>query len=470
MKIAFYTLGCKVNQYETNGMIQKFIEAGHEITDFSSKADIYIINTCTVTNMSDRKSRQMLRRAKELNPEALVVAVGCYVQVAKKQLEEIKEIDLCLGTNEKANIVQEVEEYLKNKTNLDRKENTKNDNNLKEGYSKLSKYDEFGNIYYTEKTRAVIKVQDGCDRFCSYCIIPYARGKVRSRLPENIIAEVKDIVKNGYKEIVVTGIHVASYGKDFENNKLNSDDQLTDTIDTAESKTLNQKNDLELIKYGLIDLLEELDRIEGLERIRLGSIEPLWINDNIIKRLSKLNHLCHHFHLSLQSGCTDTLKRMNRRYTAEEFETIASKLRNAFDDCILTTDIIVGFPGETNQEFDATYEFLQKIKFYKTHVFKYSKRNGTVAAQMSNQVDGKIQEERSNKLLQLSDKNEIDYLDSFINTKLKVLIEEFDGEYYKGHTSNYIMLKVKSDKDITNQIRDVIALNRDNLELIGELN
>ena len=428
-KLAIYTLGCKVNQYESNGIAQKFLEDGFEIVDFNEKADVYIINTCTVTNMSDRKSRQILRRAKELNPLALIVAVGCYVQVAREELEKIPEIDLCIGTNDKSKVLDIIKENLS--INIG--------NDLIENYNNMTQYDEFGPVTFTEKTRAIIKVQDGCNNFCSYCIIPFARGKIRSRNPQNVIDEITKISNKGYKEVVITGIHVASYGKDFNNG------------------------------YELIDLLEDINKIPGIERIRMGSIEPLWITDEVLNRLSKLDKMCYQFHLSLQSGCTKTLERMNRHYSAEEFEEIANKLRNTFDDCILTTDIIVGFPGETEEEFNTTYEFLKRIKFYKTHVFKYSKRKGTKAAIMPNQVSGKIQEERSHVLIELSDKNEKDYLDKYIDKTVKVLFEEKEGEYYKGHTSNYLMIKVKTNNDISNKILDVKIISRDNLELMGTL-
>ena len=409
-------------------MIQKFQEAGYEIVDFNEKADIYIVNTCTVTNMSDRKSRQILRRAKELNENAIVVAVGCYVQVAKNEIDKIPEIDFTLGTNEKVNIVENVENFLKNGNEISIDDVLHN-----------SKYGDFGDITYTEKTRAVIKVQDGCDRFCSYCIIPYARGRVRSRNPENVVKEIKDIASKGIKEVVITGIHVASYGKDFKNG------------------------------YGLIDLLEEINQIEGIERIRLGSIEPLWITDEVIERLKKLEKMCHHFHLSLQSGCTETLKRMNRRYTAEQFEEIVEKLRNTYNDVVLTTDIIVGFAGETEEEFQTTYKFLKKIRFYKTHIFKYSERKGTKAAEMKNQVSGENKEERSKILLNLSDEIEEKYLNEYVGKEVKVLFEEKDGEYYKGHTANYLMVKVKTEKDVSNTIQKVLVKERDNLELIGSI-
>ncbi len=427
MKVGFLTLGCKVNQYETNGMIQRFKECGYDIVEFEEKADIYVINTCTVTNMSDRKSRQFLRQAKKNNPDSVVVAVGCYVQVSKEELEQIPEIDLTLGTNDKVEIVNHVENFIKEKTKKELAENIIYEAN----------FEDFGTVTYTEKTRAVIKVQDGCDRFCSYCIIPFARGKIRSRKPENVIDEIKEIAKNGIKEVVITGIHVASYGRDFESD------------------------------YRLIDLLEEINKIDGIERIRLGSIEPLLITEEFMNRFIKLEKVCHHFHLSLQSGSTDTLKRMNRRYTAEEFEEIVNRIRKYYQDAILTTDIIVGFPDESEKEFEDTYEYLKRINFYKMHVFKYSPRKGTKAAEMKNQIPGDIKEIRSKRLLELSDENEIRYLDSYIGKEVEVLFEEFDGEFYKGHTSNYIMVLAKSEKDLTNKIINVKVNSRNNLSLVG---
>lgn len=408
-------------------MIQSFKNNGYQIVDFDEKADIYIINTCTVTNMSDRKSRQILRHSKKNNPEAIVVACGCYVQVAKDEIEKIPEIDLCIGTNEKADIVKYVEEYANNKKRVEL-ENILYD----------AQYDEFGCVTYTEKTRAVIKVQDGCDRFCSYCIIPFARGKVRSRKPENIIEEIKKIAQNDIKEVVITGIHIASYGKDFENN------------------------------YRLIDLLEDINKIDGIERIRLGSIEPLLISEEFVSRLSKLSKICHHFHLSLQSGCTETLKRMNRRYTIEEFKVIVERLRNTYQDVILTTDIIVGFPEESEEEFETTYKFLKEIKFYKMHIFKYSERKGTKAAEMKNQIPANIKEQRSKILLELSDKNENEYLDKYLGKKVDVLFEEQDGKCYKGHTANYIMVNLETDKDVSNEIVTVEITGKESLSLISK--
>ncbi len=414
-RVAFITLGCKVNQYETNGMTQKLKENGYEIVNHNEKADIYIINTCTVTNMSDRKSRQMLRKTKEKNPDAKVIAVGCYAQVAKKELEKIEEIDLILGNEEKKDIVKYCEDL--SKTNIE----------LTDIMHK-KEFGEYGDVTYSDKTRAVIKVQDGCDRFCSYCIIPYARGRVRSRKPENVVSEITKIAKKGIKEVVITGIHIASYGKDFKE------------------------------KYELIDLLEEINKIDGIERIRLGSIEPLLITEEFIERLSKLDKICDHFHLSLQSGCNETLKRMNRRYTVEEFRKIVKIIRNKYENVNLTTDIIVGFPEETEEEFETTYNFLKEINFYKMHIFKYSQRKGTVAAKMK-QIDPKIKEERSKKLIELSDKNEDTYNKKYIGKQVEVLWEEEKKGIIKGHTKNYILVEKKikdNEKNKENTLENVI--------------
>ena len=416
--VAFITLGCKVNQYETNAMTQQFIEKGYEVVDHTKEADIYIVNTCTVTNMSDRKSRQMLRRVKELNKKAIVVACGCYAQVAKEELEKIEEINLVLGNNEKKDIVEHVEKYIKSK-NTEKQTipevQTEDVMNQKE-------FVEFGDITFTEKTRAVIKIQDGCDRFCSYCIIPYARGRVRSRKPEHILSEIQKIAKEGIKEVVITGIHIASYGKDFKQ------------------------------EYRLIDLLEEMNGIEGIERIRLGSIEPLLITEEFVSRLEKLSKICHQFHLSLQSGCDETLKRMNRRYTTEEFKDITKLLRKTFEDAILTTDIIVGFPGESEEEFEKTYAFLEEIKFYKMHVFKYSPRKGTKAAVMPNQIDGNKKEERSKRLIELSNKNEKTYNQQYIGKEVEVLFEEEKDGVWQGHTKNYILAHYKTEENLENKM------------------
>ncbi len=427
--IKFITLGCKVNQYETNAMAQKFLEKGYKVVEennnnLEEKPDVCIINTCTVTNMSDRKSRQMLRRMKEKNLDTIVVAVGCYAQVAKEELSKIPEIDLVLGNNEKVEIVKHVEGYLEKNKKISEIEDV----------MKSREFSDFGNVTFSEKTRAVIKIQDGCDRFCSYCIIPYARGRVRSRKPESVISEITKIAEKGIKEVVITGIHIASYGKDFDLNK--------------ESKLQN---------YKLINLLEDINKINGIERIRLGSIEPLLITEEFVNRLKKLKKICHHFHLSLQSGCDETLKRMNRRYTTEQFKNIVDILRKTYNDVNLTTDIIVGFPGENEEEFEKTYKFLKDIKFYKMHVFKYSPRKGTKASIMENQIPGDIKEARSKKLIELSNKNEFEYNSKYIGKKVDVLFEEEKIGVYKGHTQNYIMVYCESEEKLDNKIKNVMC-------------
>ena len=436
--VAFYTLGCKVNQYETNAMEQQFIKNGYEIVNNTEKADIYIVNTCTVTNMAERKSRQMLRRAKEINQSAIIVVCGCYAQVAKNELEKIPEIDIILGINEKNNIVEIVEKYIQ-------------EHSIKEEVEDVSKQNEFldfGDVTYTEKNRAVVKVQDGCNMFCSYCIIPYARGRIRSRKIESVVSEIEKIAQQGIKEVVITGIHVASYGKDFD-------------------ETSNKK-------IRLIDLLEEINKINGIERIRLSSLEPTIVDEEFTKRLSKLEKICDHFHLSLQSGCDETLKRMNRKYTISRYKEATDILRQHYPNVSFTTDVIVGFPGETDEEFDKTYEFLKSIDFYRMHIFKYSPRRGTVAEKMPNQVDGNIKEKRSNKLIELSNQNENKHNKEYIGKKVKVLFEEYEEGFFKGHTTNYIMVKVPGDAaradEFIDQIKEVkIEKNNDDTrELIGE--
>lgn len=414
-------------------MAEQFINNKYEIVDFEENADIYIINTCTVTNMSDRKSRQIIRRAKQKNPNSILAVTGCYAQVAAKELEKIKDIDLIVGNTEKKDILNIIENYMKEKS-----VGTSNKINLTD-INKQKEFADFGTTTYTEKVRAVIKVQDGCNNFCSYCIIPYAKGRVRSRKLENIIEEINEIAKNGIQEVVITGIHVASYGIDFEDKNIR-----------------------------LIDLLEEINKIEGIKRIRLGSLEPNLITDEFVERLKKVNKICHHFHLSLQSGCTETLKRMNRKYTAEDFEKVVKRLRNAYKDVALTTDIIVGFPGETEEEFKITYEYLKKINFYKMHVFKYSQRKGTRAATMPNQIDGNVKEERSHKLIELSEKNEKEFLKKYINKDVEVLFEQEDNGFFKGHTNNYLVVKCKGKK-LENRLVNVKIIEEDNLELKGQM-
>ncbi len=425
-------------------MTQKFKEAGYEIVNMNDEvSDICIVNTCTVTNMSDRKSRQALRKVKEKNKNSIIVAVGCYAQVAKQELEKMPEIDVVLGNEEKKDVVQYVENFIKNNCNVTENNVNQPQRDLGiekkkiveiEDISAQKEFKDMGQITYTEKTRAVIKVQDGCNQFCSYCIIPYARGRVRSRNQESIIKEIIQIAKKGIKEVVITGIHVASYGRDFENEN------------------------------GLIELLEKINAIDGISRIRLGSLEPKIITEEFMERLVKLEKICHHFHLSLQSGCDETLKRMNRKYTVSEIEDIIAMLRKYYNDVILTTDIIVGFPGETDEEFNKTYEFLKNAKLYKMHVFQYSPRKGTRAAIMQNQIDGKIKETRSKKLIELSNKNQMKYNEKLIGKNVEVLFEDKEIEngitYYKGHTQNYILVKYKTNENLENTFKNIKILDR----------
>lgn len=444
--VSFYTLGCKVNQYETNAMEQQFIKNNYEIVENTQKADIYIINTCTVTNMAERKSRQMLRRVKEINPSAVLVVCGCYAQVAKNELEQIPEIDIILGINEKNEIVQIVENYMEKMAEKDKRSQEAEIDDV----SKQKEFLDFGDVTYTEKNRAVVKVQDGCNMFCSYCIIPYARGRIRSRKIESVVSEIEKIANEDIKEVVITGIHVASYGKDFDNENTSK-------------------------KIRLIDLLEAINKIDGIDRIRLSSLEPTIVDEEFATRLSKLDKICDHFHLSLQSGCDETLKRMNRKYTTQIYRDAVATLRKYYPEASFTTDVIVGFPGETDEEFAKTYEFFKEIDFYRLHVFKYSPRRGTVAEKMPNQIDGNKKEERSNKLIELSNSTENKHNQSYIGKTVKVLFEEFEDGFFKGHTTNYMMVKVAGEEEqsdkFVNKILDVkIKENNDETrELIGNL-
>ena len=444
--VSFYTLGCKVNQYETNAMEQQFIKNNYEIVENTQKADIYVINTCTVTNIAERKSRQMLRRVKEINPSAVLVVCGCYAQVAKNELEQIPEIDIILGINEKNEIVQIVENYMEKMAEQDKRSQEAEIDDV----SKQKEFLDFGDVTYTEKNRAVVKVQDGCNMFCSYCIIPYARGRIRSRKIESVVSEIEKIAKEGIKEVVITGIHVASYGKDFDNENTSK-------------------------KIRLIDLLEAINKIDGIDRIRLSSLEPTIVDEKFATRLSKLDKICDHFHLSLQSGCDETLKRMNRKYTTQIYRDAVVTLRKYYPEASFTTDVIVGFPGETDEEFAKTYEFLKEIDFYRLHVFKYSPRRGTVAEKMPNQIDGNKKEERSNKLIELSNSTENKHNQSYIGKTVKVLFEEFEDGFFKGHTTNYMMVKVAGEEEqsdkFVNKILDVkIKENNDETrELIGNV-
>ena len=430
--VAFCTLGCKVNQYETDAMRGSFEAEGYEVKEFSQEASVYVINTCTVTNMADRKSRQMMHRAKKKNPDGIIVAVGCYVQAAKEQLEEDTLIDLVIGNNMKSQVVQIVEQYIQDNRHTEDRDAYVAD------IAHSHEYETMHIEMVSEHTRAYIKIQDGCNQFCSYCIIPYARGRVRSRKMEDILQEVRNLTANGYKEIVLTGIHISSYGLDFEHTA----DEQEDYVPFKNS--------------ALIDLIEALSGIEGLERIRLGSLEPRIITENFVRRLCKVPQICPHFHLSLQSGCDETLKRMNRHYTTALYLEKCGILRQYFDRPALTTDVIVGFPGETEEEFAQTERFLETVHFSDMHIFKYSKRRGTKAADMPNQIDPQIQSVRSEKLIALGERMKDDFLEACKDQEQIVLIEEeteIDGtKYMTGHSKNYIRCAFEMDGLVPNMV------------------
>ena len=415
-KAALHNLGCKVNAYETEAMQHLLEEAGYEIVPFTQKADVYVINTCSVTNMADRKSRQMLHKAKKNNPDSIVVAAGCYVQTSEKEVLNDLSVDIVIGNDRKHDLVRLLEEY-----SLDSVNDTVDDiNDGKHDFEELF-------IDQTkEHTRAFIKVQDGCNQFCSYCIIPYARGRVRSRRFENVIAEVGRLAANGFKEVVLTGIHLSSYGVDFEE------------------------------ATGLLELIQAVNAVKGIERIRLGSLEPKIVTEHFASELSKLDKICPHFHLSLQSGCDATLKRMNRKYTTKEYERGCELLRKYFVHPAITTDVIVGFPGETEEEFEQTKAYLEHIHFYEMHIFKYSKRKGTRAAIMPDQIDEQIKAARSEKLIALGHDMSKEFRKFYIGKNEEVLFEEKavigDKEYFVGYTKEYVKVAKKTAENLENQI------------------
>jgi len=416
-KAAFHNLGCKVNSYETEAMQQLLEDAGYEIVPFREGADVYIINTCSVTNVADRKSRQMLHRAKKMNPSAAVVAVGCYVQAAGAELKKDEAVDLIVGNNQKKDLVQILDDYFADHEN--------SGEILDIGHSQ--EYEELHIRRIADHTRAFIKVQDGCNQFCSYCIIPYTRGRVRSRRPEDIEHEVRGIAEAGYKEIVLTGIHLSSYGVDFKDEQ----------------------------KENLLTLIKRLDQIPGIERLRLGSLEPRIVTREFAKELARLRTICPHFHLSLQSGCDATLKRMNRRYNAAEYQACCEILREEFANPAITTDVIVGFPGETEEEFAETERFLKAIHFYEMHVFKYSRRAGTRAADMPDQVPEGTKSVRSDILLALEKQQSLEYRGRFLGTEEEILLEEpieIDGtKYMMGHTRQYVKGAVPYEEGLKNK-------------------
>lgn len=419
-KCALHSLGCKVNSYETQAMQKMMESAGYEIVPFGEEiADIYIINTCSVTNIADRKSRQMIHKAKKLNPEAVVAAAGCYVESAGDNIDE--DVDIVIGNNEKSHLIEILNEYFEH---MDKEKSV--------DIGKVTGFDELNIDSPLEHTRAYVKIQDGCNRFCSYCIIPYVRGRIRSRKPDDVMAEIKRVAASGCKEVVLTGIHLSSYGLDFKD-----------------------------ITVKLIDVIEAVNKIEGIERIRLGSLEPLIVTEEFVRRLAKCKKICPHFHLSLQSGCDETLKRMNRRYNVDEYYKGVELLREYFPDAAVTTDVIVGFPGETEEEFNITKKYLEKVCFYEMHVFKYSRRKGTAADKMPDQIPENIKSERSTELLELNEILSNGYREKYIGKKVKVLLEENhiieNKKYIIGFTDTYVRVALENpeEKLYTNQIVNV---------------
>ena len=511
-KIAVLTLGCKVNQYETDGMREELERVGCEFVNFEEGADIYLVNTCSVTNMAERKSRQMLHRARKLNPKAVVVAIGCYVQAAPQEVQEDLAVDILIGNNCKKNITEILEKYLKNQINIQEgneekigtleneeekekqhtygknewkriekcdfknrtsekqvvKEYHKNETNKKVDEDLLSsicqnqieasvprwipieeteEYEELFLTHMQEHTRAYIKIQDGCNQFCSYCIIPYVRGRIRSRKPEDILEEVRRLAEGGCKEVVLTGIHLSSYGKDW--NRDSADTSMSDS----------GKANRALDGNALLELIQQINDIEGILRIRLGSLEPRIITEEFVNKLKEVPKLCPHFHLSLQSGCNETLKRMNRKYTIEEYQESCSLLRRTFDRPAITTDIIVGFPGETAAEFETTCRKLEELGLYEIHVFKYSRRRGTVADQMPDQVPEQEKTRRSEVLLSMTARQKQTFEDSFRGEQVQVLVEEKveknGKDWYVGHTERYMKVEVRAGQDVRNQLVSV---------------
>ncbi|WP_279160147.1 tRNA (N(6)-L-threonylcarbamoyladenosine(37)-C(2))-methylthiotransferase MtaB [Thomasclavelia cocleata] len=411
--VAFHTLGCKVNTYESNAMLKIFNDAGYQEVDFKQIADVYVINTCTVTNTGDSKSRQMIRKAIRKNPQATICVVGCYSQIAPEEIEQIEGVGVVLGTQYRQNIVEYVNEYLKTGKMVVKVDNIMN----------LKKFEDL-NIDRFKNTRAFLKIQDGCNNFCTYCIIPYARGRVRSRSKDSVLNQASRLVANGYVEIVLTGIHTAGYGEDLED-------------------------------YSFYDLLVDLVKIEGLKRLRISSIETSQISDEIIDLIGSNEIIVDHLHVPLQAGCDETLKRMNRKYTTNQYLEKINKIRSYLPNIAFTTDVIVGFPGETDEEFDKTYDFIKKVNYSELHVFPYSPRKNTPAAKMPNQVNDHIKHDRADRLLALSKELNRDFALKQIGKSLKVLFEKRDGDYLIGHASDYLKVKVKTDRDMIGEIVDI---------------
>lgn len=425
--VAFYTLGCKVNQYETEAMAELFLKRGYTVSSFDEPCDVYVINTCTVTGMSDRKSRQIIRRAKKHNPHAVVAVAGCYAQTAPEDVLKIDGVSIVIGTNERSQIVDLAEAAADSpicavKNIMDTHE-----------------FEELDISTYSERTRAYIKIQEGCNQFCTYCIIPYARGPIRSRAPEKVISEALRLVQNGFSELILTGIHVASYGVDLGNITLGK-------------------------------LLLKINGIEGLERIRLSSIEPMTLNEEFIREVSACDKLCRHFHLSLQSGCDETLKRMNRKYTTAEYKKIVDGLRREYPDVAVTTDIMVGFPGETEEEFEKTVDFVKEIGFADAHIFQYSPRRGTPAAKRSDQIPPEIKEKRSKIIAEITEKSRDEFIGSFLGKTVDVLFEQPDsGGYFLGKTDNYITVAVPTAENLSGRLLKVLLEKAKNGVAYGTL-
>mgnify|MGYP002512411263 FL=1 len=426
-KAASFALGCKVNQYESEAIAELFQEKGYEIVGIDEEADVYVINTCTVTNFGDKKSRQLIRKVKRQNENAIVCVVGCYAQTAPQELEKVEGVNLVLGTKDRAQIVEMVENY-------------KVENGVESHVSDIMKerlFEPLSIQKLSNRTRAYLKIQDGCSQFCSYCIIPYARGPIRSRDPQDVLAEVKRLAENGFKEVVLTGIHVASYGKDRRDTSL-------------------------------IEILRQVHEVEGIDRIRFSSIEPNVVTEEFAQAIADMPKVCDHFHLSLQSGCDKTLKEMNRKYDTEKYRQAAATLRKYLPEVALTTDIIAGFPGETEEDFQASYDFAKEIGFAKIHAFPYSPKKGTPAAARKDQLLNAVKADRSHRLIELSDKMADDFIQAYVGREVEVLFERAIGEgVYEGHTTNYIKVKATSEKDLTNVICTVAVTKAENEELFG---
>ena len=426
-KAASFALGCKVNQYESEAIAELFAEKGYEIVGIDEEADVYVINTCTVTNFGDKKSRQLIRKVKRQNENAIVAVVGCYAQTAPQELVKVEGVNLVIGTKDRAQIVEMVENY-------------KTENGVENHVSDIMKERVFEPLSIQKlanRTRAYLKIQDGCSQYCSYCIIPYARGPIRSRDPQDVIAEVKRLAENGFKEVVLTGIHVASYGKDRRDTSL-------------------------------LEILRQVHEVEGIERIRFSSIEPNVVTEEFAQAIAEMPKVCDHFHLSLQSGCDKTLKEMNRKYDTEKYRQAAAILRKYLPEVALTTDIIAGFPGETEEDFQASYDFAKEIGFAKIHAFPYSPKKGTPAAARKDQLLNAVKAERSHRLIELSDKMADEFIQAYVGKEVEVLYERAVGEgVYEGHTTNYIKVQATSEKDLTNVICRTKITKAENEELFG---